>query len=137
MLEEERKYEVAAGFTLPDLSDCAPVGGRLIVRPPTKLRATYYDTPDLRLARAGASLRYRRGDDEPWTVKLPTDAPGVRNEISMPGMPTTIPGRLLDLVTAYTRGASVAAVVTLNTVRQAYQLCDRDDRVAVGWSTTR
>lgn len=131
MLEEERKYEVAAGFSLPDLSDCAPEGGRLIVRPPTKLRATYYDTTDLRLARAGASLRFRRGDDEPWTVKLPTDAPGVRNEISMNGSPSTIPGRLLDLVTAYTRGAPVAAVVTLNTVRQAHQLCDRDDRVAV------
>lgn len=131
MLEEERKYEVDAAFSLPDLSECVPDGGRLIVRPPQKLRATYYDTPDLRLARSGASLRFRRGDDEPWTVKLPTDAPGVRNEISMSGPASHIPERLLDLVTAYTRGAAVAAVTTLNTVRQAYQLCDRDDRVAV------
>ena len=131
VLEEERKYEVAAGFTLPDLSECVPDGGRLIVRPPQKLRATYYDTTDLRLARAGASLRFRRGDDEPWTVKLPTDAPGVRNEISMTGPASTPPERLVDLVTAYTRGAPVAPVTTLNTVRQAYQLCDRDDRVAV------
>jgi len=131
VLEEERKYEVDAGFRLPDLTECAPEGGRLIVRPPQKLRATYYDTQGLRLTRAGASLRHRRGDDEPWTVKLPTDAPGVRNEISMPGPSTVPPGRLLDLVTIYTRGAGVEPVTVLNTVRQAYQLCDRDDRVAV------
>src|SRR3954465_782340 len=85
VLEEERKYEVTAAFVLPDLSDCVPDGGRLIVRPARKLRATYYDTADLRLARSGASLRFRRGDDEPWMVKLPTDAPGVRDEISMAG----------------------------------------------------
>jgi inorganic triphosphatase YgiF len=131
MLEEERKYEVAAGFRLPDLTECVPEGGRLIVRPPRKLRATYFDTSDLRLARAGASLRYRRADDEPWTVKLPTDAPGVRNEISMSGPGSTPPERLLDLVTVYTRGAPIAPVVTLVTIREAYQLCDRDDRVAV------
>lgn len=131
MLEEERKYEVDAGFRLPDLTECVPEGGRLIVRPVQKLRATYYDTADLRLARAGASLRFRRGDDEPWTVKLPTNAPGVRNEISMLGPSSTPPERLLDLVTAYTRGAAVAAVIVLSTVRAAQQLCDREDRVAV------
>ena len=131
MLEEERKYEVGADFTLPDLAGCVPEGGRVIVRPPRKLRATYYDTADLRLARAGASLRFRRGDDEPWTVKLPTDAPGVRNEISMTGPASTPPERLVDLVTAFTRGQELAPVVTLNTTRIAHQLCDRDDRVTV------
>src|SRR5262245_24858194 len=105
MLEEERKYEVPSGFVLPDLAECAPEGGRVIVRPPQKLKATYYDTADLRLARSGASLRHRRGDDEPWTVKLPTDAPGIRDEISMSGPPDTPPARLVDLLTAYTRGA--------------------------------
>jgi CHAD domain-containing protein len=130
-LEEERKYEVDGRFTLPDLTECVPEEGRLIVRPPQKLRATYYDTADLRLARSGASLRYRRGDDEPWTVKVPTDAAGVRNEISMAGAPASPPERLLDLVTSYTRGAAVGPVILLNTVRKAYQLCDRDDRVAV------
>jgi len=131
MLEEERKYDVGDAFALPDLSTCVPDGGRLIVRPPQKLRATYFDTADLRLARAGASLRFRRGDDEPWTVKLPTDAPGVRNEISMPGPPTSAPERLLDLATVYTRGAALSPVTVLSTVRRAYQLCDREDRVAV------
>jgi CHAD domain-containing protein len=131
VLEEERKYEVDGAFELPDLSECVPEGGRLIVRPAQKLRATYYDTADLRLARAGASLRFRRGDDEPWTVKLPTEAANVRNEISMTGPSTTVPQRLLDLVTGYTRGAPVNSVAVLSTVRHAQQLCDRDDRVAV------
>jgi CHAD domain-containing protein len=131
VLEEERRYDVDGAFRLPDLGECVPDGGRLIERPPQKLRATYFDTTDLRLARAGASLRFRRADDEPWTVKLPTDAPGVRNEISLPGSPAVVPERLLELVTVYTRGAAVAPVVVLSTVRQAHQLCDRDDRVAV------
>lgn len=131
MLEEERKYEVPPGFTLPDLEGCVPEGGRLIARPTTRLRATYYDTEDLRLARAGASLRFRRGDDEPWTAKVPTSEPGVRNEISLVGPPSSLPGRLLDLLTVYTRGAAVAPVTILSTTRQALQVCDRDDRVAV------
>jgi CHAD domain-containing protein len=131
MLEEERKYEVDATFVLPDLSECVPEGGRLIERPPQRLRATYYDTTDLRLARSGASLRFRRGDDEPWTVKIPTSVPGVRNEISAAGPQSTMPERLLDLVTSFTRGAPVTPVTVLSTTRRAYQLCDRDDRVAV------
>ena len=125
MLEEERRYGVAAGFRLPDLSGCLPEGGRLIVRPQTKLRATYYDTADLRLARSGVWLRFRRGDDEPWTVRVPIDTVDIRNEISMTGPASTVPGRLLDLVTVYTRGAALVPVATLNTVRQAYHLCDR------------
>jgi CHAD domain-containing protein len=131
MLEEERKFEVDAAFRLPDLEEIVPEGGRLVVRPQRKLRATYYDTADLRLARSGASLRFRRGDDEPWTVKLPTEARGVRNEISMVGPPAEPPERLLDLVTAYTRGDEVAPVIVLSTSRKTYQFCDRDDRVAV------
>ncbi len=131
MLEEERRFGVAAGFRLPDLAPCVPDGGRLIVRPQTKLRATYYDTADLRLARAGAWLRFRRGDDEPWTVRLPIDAADIRNEIAMTGPASAVPDRLRDLVTVYPRGAALAAVATLNTVHQAYHLCDRDDRVVV------
>ncbi|MGE5829368.1 MAG: CHAD domain-containing protein [Micromonosporaceae bacterium] len=131
MLEEERKYEVDAQFVVPDLSACVPPNGRVVVRPPLRLRATYLDTADLRLARAGASLRYRRGDDEPWTVKLPTAVVGIRNEISMAGSSASVPDRLLELVTVYTRGASLAPAVMLNTVRQAYQICDRDDQIAV------
>ena len=83
MLEEERKYEVVAGFALPDLSDCVPDGGRLVVRPPQKLRAVYYDTDDLRLARAGASLRFRRGDDGILTVMISDGYLGQKKRFSI------------------------------------------------------
>ena len=76
MLEEERKYAVDARFAVPDLSGCVPDGGEVVTLAPVRLRATYYDTADRRLARAGASLRYRRGDAAPWTVSCRPTWPG-------------------------------------------------------------
>lgn len=129
MLEEERKYEVDVRFAIPDLSGCLPSGGQVVQRPPVTLTATYFDTPDLRLARAGVSLRFRKGDTEPWTVKLPADAPGVRHEISRGGGPGTPPADLVALVTAYSRGEPLAPAAVVRTVRRAYELRDGDDRL--------
>jgi CHAD domain-containing protein len=128
MVEEERKYQVSEGFTLPDLAACVPPAGR-IEATTTHLDATYHDTADLRLARSGVSLRHRVGDERPWTVKLPADAPGRRHEVSRPGGPRRLPDDLLGLVTAYTRGAELKPVARLRTVRRAYRIHDRDDRV--------
>ena len=119
MLEEERKYAVDARFGVPDLSGCVPDGGEVVTLAPVRLRATYYDTADRRLARAGASLRYRRGDAAPWTVKLPTDVAGVRHEISRTGAPSMIPAELVELVTAYTRGDALAPAAVLRTTRRS------------------
>ena len=63
------------GFRLP----AADRRRRRRPRPPDEIleqqsRRSYYDTDDLRLARAGASLRYRSVDG--WTVKLPAPAIG-------------------------------------------------------------
>ncbi|HEX6312735.1 MAG TPA: CYTH domain-containing protein, partial [Acidimicrobiia bacterium] len=68
MREREVKLAPAPGFRLPDLTGVVPGVG---VGPAetVDLQATYYDTADLRLVRAGASLRHR--SDEGWTVKLP------------------------------------------------------------------
>jgi len=131
MVEEERKYDVGPDFAVPDLSGTVPSGGRVVQLPPVTLTATYYDTDDLRLARSGASLRYRRGDAEPWTVKLPTGSVGVRHEISRSGRPGTPPAELVDLVTAVTRGAPLAPAVVIRTVRRAHELRDRDGEVLV------
>jgi CHAD domain-containing protein len=132
MVEEERKFDVDARFGLPDLTGSVPIGGRIVVRSPVKLRATYYDTDDLRLARAGVSLRYRRGDDAlPWTVKLPTEAPGTREEIDRPGEPSAIPPELVSLVTVYARGADLRPVVTIRTTRVRHDLLGPDERVLV------
>src|SRR5256714_4294416 len=129
MLEEERKYEVDPRFAVPDLSGCLPDGGAIVAAPPAPLRATYYDTADRRLARAGVSLRFRRGDPSPWTVKLPTGVVGVRQEISRAGLPATIPAELVALVTAYTRGSALEPAAVLRTTRRVYELRDRAGRL--------
>jgi CHAD domain-containing protein len=129
MLEEERKYEVDEHFTLPDLSDRVPSGGRVVGLPPVTLTATYLDTADLRLARAGVSLRHRKGDALPWTVKLPADSPGIRHEISRPGRRRDTPAELVALVTAYSRGAALTPAAVVRSVRHAYELRDSADRV--------
>jgi CHAD domain-containing protein len=129
MLEQERKYEVHPRFAVPELGDCLPEGGHVVTREPKYLRALYYDTADLRLARSGASLRFRRGDPLPWTVKLPTEVPGVRNEISRAGAPGTIPGELIALVTAYTRGALLEPAAVVRTTRRVHELRDADDKL--------
>ncbi len=134
MLEEERKFEVDAGFSVPDLSAALPAGGRVVAVPAVPLRATYFDTEDLRLARSGASLRFRRGDRDPWTAKLPTEVPGTRIEISRPGVfgggqGGAPPDELLALVTRYTRGAPVRPVVVLRTRRTVYELRDADGQL--------
>jgi CHAD domain-containing protein len=102
------------------------------------LHATYFDTADLRLARTGASLRWR--DDEGWMVKLPSDgsdgADGggllARDEILVegeaPGQGSGIPADALDLVYAVARSAPVEPVAKLVTVRNKVDLFDADDR---------
>ncbi|MFC0005812.1 CYTH and CHAD domain-containing protein [Micromonospora siamensis] len=129
MVEEERKYEVADDFVLPDLSPVAPAGGAVRTVPPVTLVASYVDTADLRLARAGVSLRHREGDALPWTVKLPTGAQGVRHEISRPGPPGEPPAELAALVTVHARGAALGPVAVVRTVRDAYEVCGRDGAV--------
>ncbi|ASW53969.1 CYTH and CHAD domain-containing protein [Plantactinospora sp. KBS50] len=132
MLEEERKYEVGPGFVLPGLDTVLPAGTRLVPRRPATLTATYLDTPDLRLARAGVSLRHRDGDELPWTVKLPTGTTGIRIEVSRPGRPDAAPDAapddLVALVTAYALGAELAPAVLVRTVRRAYEVRDAADR---------
>src|SRR5690348_10792261 len=63
--------------------------------------ATYYDTPDLRLTRSGASLRYR--SDDGWTVKLPESVAARRLERAehvFPGSPGEPPAQCVELVTS-------------------------------------
>ena len=73
-VEIERKFDVDQTFALPDLTG---VPGVAEVRAPVEhaLEAAYYDTADLRLARARVTLRRRTGGvDAGWHVKLPATA---------------------------------------------------------------
>src|SRR6266508_4165576 len=77
--QKEREVKLGAGpaFHLPDLNG---VVDGVTVTPPeaVRLETVYYDTPDLRLARWGVSLRHRAG--EGWTLKLPTSPADRRGE---------------------------------------------------------
>ncbi|MBA3956743.1 MAG: CYTH domain-containing protein, partial [Acidimicrobiia bacterium] len=68
-LEREVKLGVWPGFRLPAL-DGVLDGLAAVAGADARLEANYFDTPDLRLARAGVTLRRRSG--EGWTLKLPT-----------------------------------------------------------------
>ena len=71
-VEIEQKFDVEAGFTLPDLA--AVPGCAAISAPETyHLSATYYDTAGNRLAASKITLRRRTGGtDEGWHLKLPS-----------------------------------------------------------------
>ena len=70
MLEREHKYDVDDRLVLPDLTGID--GVHRVTEPVQRtLQATYFDTPDHRLASVVASLRRRTGGDEDgWHLKL-------------------------------------------------------------------
>jgi CHAD domain-containing protein len=111
------------GFRLPDLSD--PDAGVSAVR--EELRqfvTTYFDTHDLRLARAGVTLRHR--SDETWTLQLPAASGAAAPESHFGGTGLAPPDEALDLVRALARTAPVEAVSRVRTLRRRLELRDRD-----------
>lgn len=122
VVEREVKLTAPPSIALPPLSD--PLSGVVAEAASTRqLVATYYDTDDLRLARAGASLRHR--DDEGWAVKLPASKANGRLDratYAFTGPESDPPGDALDLVLALTRAAPVRAVARLRTTRRAVRL---------------
>jgi CHAD domain-containing protein len=117
--ETERKYEFEPGAELPSLHDLPPVAQESGL-PEQTLQAEYYDTADLRLIRAGVTLRRRRGgSDQGWHLKLPLDG-DARREIQRPlGRGRQVPAELASLVRAYARGQELRPVAEITTVRRA------------------
>jgi CHAD domain-containing protein len=81
-LERELKFDVPAGFVLPELagvgSEVSSTDTRVY-----QLRSEYYDTADHALRRASITLRRRTGDtDTGWQLKVP-HAPA-REELRVP-----------------------------------------------------
>jgi CHAD domain-containing protein len=129
-LEIERKFDVDERFVLPDLTG---VPGVAEVRDPVEhaLEAAYYDTPDLRLARARVTLRRRTGGtDAGWHVKLPPVA-GARRELHSPlgRASRTPPKAVLEPVLGIVRRAPVGQVALLRTHRLVTELVDAEGRV--------
>ena len=134
-LEQEVKLDVWPGFTLPELVGVAD--GVSAVPPATShLVATYHDTADLRLARAGISLRHREGDGTGWTLKLPADVPAPegtvsRTETTFAGGPEEVPSEVLARLMAWTRNALLVPVARLETERATVLLRDGEGATLV------
>ncbi len=126
MIEDEIKLAVHGPFVLPDLVDPQRGIGAVESAGSRTLRATYWDTADLRMARNGVSLRHRTGEDgPPWQLKLPV--PGsdrAREELAEQGGPRDVPAALRALVTGWTRAAVLVPVATLRTDRSVYNVLD-------------
>ncbi|MCX4908707.1 CYTH and CHAD domain-containing protein [Streptomyces sp. NBC_00878] len=123
--EIERKYEADENAGLSDLPDLTRVSGvsAVIDKGTADLDATYYDTPDQRLAAASLTLRRRTGgDDAGWHLKLPVSE-GVRDEIHAP-LSDTVPRALSGLVRSRVRDAELVPVVRLRSARDVRHLVD-------------
>jgi CHAD domain-containing protein len=123
--ETERKYEVEPGTALPSLRDVPGVGQEAELAE-HQLSAEYYDTVDLRLIRAGVTLRRRRGGtDAGWHLKLPAGA-DTRREIQLPlgRAGRRVPTELAKLVRVYARGAALGPVAHIGTTRRGLTLLD-------------
>jgi hypothetical protein len=122
-VKRDVKLTAPPGFRLPDLGGLLPGTKPLAER---LIDATYYDTGDLRLARAGITVRYRSDEPGPaWTVELPVADRGrapARREISFAGPPGHVPGAAADLVLAVKRARRLEPVAHLAIVRRPVEL---------------
>jgi inorganic triphosphatase YgiF len=129
MLEREVKLGAGPAFHLPDLAGVIE-GVAVAPQETVRMDTVYYDTPDLRLARWGVSLRHRAG--EGWTLKLAPapSAPGKpgavleRDELTFQGGAKKPPEAALEVVRAYVRNAELVPVARLSTVRRRVRLVD-------------
>ena len=123
MKEREAKLTVPPGFDLPELGgpddafQAEPQAAR-------RLQTTYYDTADLRLARWGASLRYRPGEAGRSSCPRASGSLLVRAEHVFPGDGRKPPAEAVALVRAFTRTAPLEPSARMRTLRQPVELRD-------------
>ncbi|MCK6211830.1 CYTH and CHAD domain-containing protein [Georgenia sp. EYE_87] len=118
-LEVERKFAVPEDFRLSDVAFPQDLreDGTL------NLESTYVDTPDLRLAAHGVTLRRRTGGtDDGWHLKLP--GPDGRLEVHEPPGPEGVdpPESLRRLVAVHVRDEPLVPVARLRTTRAVHRL---------------
>jgi len=98
-----------------------------------RLRATYLDTVDLRLAAAGVTLRrLTGGPDAGWHLEVAA-ADGARSQVRLPpGRGSgTVPQPLRQLVRVLVRGAALAPVARTDTRRSVRTLVDATGQVVL------
>jgi inorganic triphosphatase YgiF len=130
-VETELKFEVSADFVLPDLGGLAD--GVAVTDPELYLLvATYFDTADLRLAKARITLRRRTGgSDAGWHLKLPVTA-GTRRELQLPlgDDAATVPAQLVSQVSTWIRDEPLQVVAVLETRRTVRRLTGGGETLA-------
>jgi CHAD domain-containing protein len=119
--ETELKYEAPEEVALPDAAefDRLPAVTATREAEQEELVAQYFDTADLRLIRAGITLRRRvGGHDEGWHLKMPA-GPHTRREIRLPlgdgGL--KVPAELAERVLVYTRSKLLRPAAVITTMR--------------------
>ncbi len=130
-LERERKFDIAEGQRLPDLSAVVVVGAPRRFQ----LTATYLDTPELLLTRNKITLRRRTGGgDAGWHLKLPS-AGGARVEVHAPlragRVAARVPRVLRDEIREIVGMAPLVPVAVLRNTRIERDLTTRRGR-AIG-----
>ena len=135
MIEREIKLALPGRFVIPPLV----LDGNSLTReslPELDLRATYFDTADLRLARHGATMRYRTGESggPRWTLKLPLATTAgttlTRDELHFDAPRREPPPEAQALVTALVRREPLVAVATLRTRRRRSSVLLDQEEVA-------
>ena len=128
-IERELKLDADPDFELPDLTEVAD-GLPVASLPAESLVATYYDTDDLVLLRAGITVRYRTGEGDPvWTVKLPTkgvDSFLTRREVVCKAPETPVPDEVTGLLVARLRHRALTAVAHVETARRVVEIRNGD-----------
>ncbi len=131
-LEIEQKFDVDEGFTRPDFGAPGALPAGLVAAAPVRhhLSATYFDTPDERLAASKITLRRRTGGtDEGWHMKLPAGQ-DTRRELQVPlSDGQEVPERLAATVAEITAGRPLAPIAVLDTERTVVTVTGPDGRV--------
>lgn len=125
--EIEDKYTVEVETELPAL-DQLPGVASLQDPEVYELEATYFDTADLTLARAGISLRRRTGgSDAGWHLKLPMKDGRFEVHEPLSRARRTVPKPLRTLLLAHIHGRTLQPVAAINTHRRMHLLLDHED----------
>jgi inorganic triphosphatase YgiF len=132
--EREIKLPVDEDFALPDL-DGVVEGTRAVDRGVVELSATYWDTDDLTLLRAGLGLRHRSAPGEPgkWTLKAGSRMVGhavSREETNFAGPPGQPPETAIDMIRREIGEVDLHPVAQLVTHRHTIDLVAGDTRRA-------
>ena len=127
--EVERKYDAAEDAQVPEWPQLVEFGSPEGPQDDV-LRASYYDTENFSLLRAGITLRHRSGgDDGGWHLKLPV-GPNTRDEIRLADArrivraPAAPPAELRKLTRSVTRGAALKPIATITTARRRWRWTD-------------